>query len=223
MLVVLERHTLGGEVANHTSSDTENDAGPRGQETRSGRSSDETRDSTGAPADHGPLASQAPIEENPSCGSEHGSDVGVPAGNDSAEVGTEGATTIEAQPTKPEEDGAEGDEGDVVGAEVEHHLLLAAAKDPGIGERRKTGDNLDGTSASIVQHTPLESPAVDVPHPACNGAVYDRGPEEDEDHHGNETSAFGDTSDDNGGSDGAELHLWSQHCFTVERTPGHTW
>ncbi|KAI7288143.1 ammonium transporter [Hortaea werneckii] len=60
--------------------------------------------------------------------------------------------------------------------------------------------------ASAVKPEPI-STAVGAPSPPCEGAVYDRRPAEDEDHGGDETAAFGDGSHDNGGGDGAELHL----------------
>ena len=92
-------------------------------------------------------------------------------------------------------------------AEVKHHLLLAAAEDHRVGERGATGNNLDGTSTSVVKSTPYEEPAVRVPGPVCDGAIYDGSPQPDENHHGNETTTLSNATDDNGGGDGAELHL----------------
>lgn len=208
MKIVVKR-TLCGEIANNTGSNAKDNASPRGKEAGSGSSSNQARDGAGTPADHRPLASQAPIEDNPSDGREHGGQVGVPACNDGAEVGTESRSSVEAQPAEPQQDSSKGDERDVVRAEVEHHLLLAASQNHGVCESRQTGNDFDRTSTSIVEHSPLESPSVNVPHPACDRAVYDSGPAEDENHHGNQASAFGDTSDDNGSGDGAELHLSS--------------
>lgn len=201
------KRTLGSKVSNNAGGDTEDNGSPGGQETRGGSSSDETRDDTGTPADHRPLAGKAPIEDNPGHRSEHGSKVGVPASHDSAKVGTEGRSTVKAQPSEPQEDGTESNQRDVVGAEVEHHLLLAATEDHRVGEGSATGDDLDGSSTSIVESTPHEEPAVRVPGPVCNRAVYDGGPEPDEDHHGNKTTALSNATDDDGSSDSAELHL----------------
>jgi len=212
------KHTLGSKVSNNTGGDSEDDGCPRSDETRGGSGSDETRDDTGTPTDHGPLARKTPIEKNPGHGGEHGSEVGVPASHGSAKVGTEGRSTVEAQPSEPQENGAEGDERDVVGAEVEHHLLLAATENHRVGEGTATGNDLDGTSTSVVESTPLEEPAVDVPGPVCNGAVYDGGPQPDEDHHGDQTTTLSNATYDNGSSDGAELHLSdvSDNSRTVE-------
>jgi hypothetical protein len=200
-------HTLGSKVSNNTRGDTEDDGCPRSDETGGGSGSDETGDSTGAPADHGPLAGKTPIEKNPGHRGEHGGEVGVPASHGSAKVGTEGRSTVEAQPSEPQENGAEGDEGDVVRTEVKHHLLLAATEDHRVGEGTATGNDLDGSSTSVVESTPLEEPAVDVPGPVCDGAVYDGGPQPDEDHHGDKTTALSNATDDDGSSDSAELHL----------------
>jgi hypothetical protein len=152
--------TLGGEVRNDSGGDAKNDAAPGSQETGGGRGSDKTRDDTGAPADHGPLASQAPIEENPGHGGKHGSKVAVPAGHDGTKVGAESRAAVEAEPAEPQEDGAESDERDVVGTEVEHHLLLTTAKDHRVCEGRASRNNLDGAAASVVHASPLEEPSV---------------------------------------------------------------
>lgn len=69
-----------------------------------------------------------------------------------------------------------------MGAEVKHHFLLAFAENHRVGEGTETGDNLNWSSASVVEHAVLESPSVDVPNPACDWAIDKRGPEENEDH-----------------------------------------
>lgn len=204
---IVHQLTLGGKVTGDTGNNTENDAGPGVDETRGRSSSDETRDGTGAPADHGPLASQTEIEETPGHGSEHGSQARVPASHDSTEVGTESRATVESEPAEPEEDGTEGDEGDVVRAEVHHHLLVAAAEDPRVGQSRHTGTDLDGDTTSVVEDTVLETPAVGVPHPVSERAVDEGGPAEDEDHARNDATALGNGTDREGTSDSAEHHL----------------
>lgn len=92
-------------------------------------------------------------------------------------------------------------------AEVQHHLLLTTSENHRVGEGRHSGYDFDGTSTSIVENTPLESPAVDIPNPACYGAVDNGSPEEDENHHRDKSTTFGDGSYNNGGGNGAELHL----------------
>lgn len=198
---------LGGKVGNDAGSDTKDNGSPGSEEAGSRSSGDEARNETRAPADHGPLARKAPVKKNPGHRTEHTSKVGVPASHDSAEVGTESRATVEREPAEPEEDGAESDEGDVVRAEVEHHLLLTTAKNHGVGERSHTRHNLDGSTAGVVENTPSAGPAVAPPNPACNRAVDNRGPEEGEDEEGNQTAALSDGACSDGGGNGAELHL----------------
>lgn len=92
-------------------------------------------------------------------------------------------------------------------AEVEHHLLLATPKHHGVGESGATRDDLDGAATGVVQTPPLEEPSIRIPGPIGHGAVYDCGPKPDEDHHGDQTTAFCYTAHDNGSRDGTELHL----------------
>lgn len=101
---------LGREVGNNAGDDAEDNGSPRSDESRSGSGGDKTRNETGTPADHRPLARKAPIKKNPSHGAENTSKVGVPASHCSAKVGTESRATVECKPAEPQEDSAEGDE-----------------------------------------------------------------------------------------------------------------
>lgn len=94
-----------------------------------------------------------------------------------------------------------------MGSEVEHHLLLTTSKNPRVGEGGQTRDDLDGASSGVIETTPLEEPSIDVPGPARDRAVYNCSPEPDEDHHGYQSTALGDGTNDNRSGDGAELHL----------------
>lgn len=91
--------------------------------------------------------------------------------------------------------------------EVEHHLLLAPAEDPRIGESGQTGANLDGAAAGVVKDAPVEGPAVDVPHPVCQRAVDERQPEEAEDHGGEHAAALRHGADHEGAGHRGEHHL----------------
>lgn len=105
-----EELDLGAKVAADACGNAEDDAGPGIEEARGGSGGNEAGNGAGAPANHGPLLSKAEIEEAPGHGGKHGSQARVPAGHDSAEVGAKGRATVEAEPAKPKEDGAEGDE-----------------------------------------------------------------------------------------------------------------
>lgn len=201
------RLTLGGKIAGDTSNNAEENAGPGVEETRGGSSSDETRNGARAPADHGPLLCQAVVEQAPGHGGEHASEDGVPASHSGTQVSTEGGATVEAEPANHEQNGAESDEGDVVGTEVHHHLLVAAAKNPGVGESGHAGTDLDGNTTGVVEDAVNVAPAVRVPNPVGQRTVDEGGPEEDKDHGGNDATALGNGTNGEGGSDGAEHHL----------------
>ena len=198
---------LGGEVGNDAGDNAEDHRSPRCNVTGRGSGGNKTRNETRAPADHGPLARKAPIKKNPSHGAEDTGQVGVPASHDSAKVGAERGTTVECEPAEPQEDGAEGDERDVVRAEVEHQLFLTASQNHRVGKRGHTRHDFDGSATCVVEDTPVECPTARAPHPACNGAVDEGCPEEDEDEEWDEAATLCDSACDNGGGDGAELHL----------------
>lgn len=92
-------------------------------------------------------------------------------------------------------------------AEVEHHLLLTTSEDHGVGQSAATGGDFDRASTSVIETTPRKKPAIDIPRPVCDRAVYDGGPEPDEDHHGNQATALGDGTDNDSRRDTAKLHL----------------
>lgn len=92
-------------------------------------------------------------------------------------------------------------------AEVEHHLLLTTSEDHGVGERRHTGNDFDGSATSVVEDTPAEGPTARSPYPTSDGAVDEGGPDECEDEERHEAATLCDSACDNGGGDGAELHL----------------
>ncbi|KAI6770237.1 hypothetical protein HG530_004866 [Fusarium avenaceum] len=199
--------TKAGKVTSDTSDNTKDDAGPGVDKTRSRSSSDKTGDGTGAPANHGPFASQTEIKNAPSHSSKHGSEARVPASHDGTKVGTEGRTTVETEPAEPEEHSTKSNEGDVVRTEVHHHLLVTSAENPGVGKSGHTGANLDRNTTSVVENTVSETPAVGVPDPVGKRAVDESGPEKDEDHAGNNTTSLSNSTDCKSTSDSAEHHL----------------
>lgn len=200
--------TFGGEIANNSSGNTKNDRSPWSDESRGRSGSNQTRNGTGTPTDHRPLLRKSEIKNTPGHGREHGSDGGVPASHDSAQVGAEGRSTVESEPSKPKKNCAEGDERNIVRSEVQHHLLLSLAQNHGVCKGGETRSDLDGSTSSVIHNTIFEGPAVDVPYPAGNGAVYDGGPNECEKHSRNEATPLSDCTHYNGCCDGAELHLY---------------
>lgn len=121
--------TFSSIIAHGSSHDTNDNGTPWSDETRCRCSSNKTGDTSGTPADHGPFACESEIEHRPDRSSEHGDEIGVPAGHDSAEISAKGGTSVEAQPTEPQKSCSKNDEGNVVGTEVDHHLLLPPSED----------------------------------------------------------------------------------------------
>lgn len=92
-------------------------------------------------------------------------------------------------------------------SEVEHHLFVASAENPGVGEGRHTRDNLDGTATGVIENTIVEGPSVDVPNPAGNRTVDKGCPEESENHGRQNSATFSCGTNDESSSDSTELHL----------------
>ena len=92
-------------------------------------------------------------------------------------------------------------------AEVDHHLLLPSPKDHRVCQSGHTRTDFDGSTTGVIQHTPSEAPATGVPSPASNGTVDEGRPEEDEDHHGNQSTTLSHGSNNDGSSGGSKLHL----------------
>lgn len=175
---------LGRKVAADAAHNAENHGGPGSDVTGGGSNSDQTADSAGAETNHGPLLLKAVVEQGPSNTSNGSSQVSNDAGHDSAEVSGESGTTVETEPTNPEEYSSEDDVGDVVGSVRQTGVLGVAsslANHDGEGEGRGTGRDVDGGTAGKVKAAHLEGPAVGVPGPVRDGVVHDSGPDEHED------------------------------------------
>lgn len=198
---------LGAKITADASNNAEDNRRPRGDKSGGRGSCDKTGNGTGTPADQRPLLGQTEIENAPSHGRDHGCQARVPARHDRPEVSTECRPSVEAEPAEPEEDGAECNQGDVVWAKVEHHLLVSPTKNPGVGEGGHSGNDLDRATAGIIENSIFKGPSVDVPYPAGNRAVDQSRPDEGKDHGGNDAATLGSGSDDESGGDGAELEL----------------
>jgi hypothetical protein len=99
-----------------------------------------------------------------------------------------------------------------VRTEVQHHLLLTAAQDHRVCQRRHSRGDFDRSATGVVEHTPFECPSVHVPDPAGDGAVYEGGPAEHENHHWDKTATLSDGADNNGACHAGELHLFCLVC-----------
>jgi len=79
--------------------------------TSSGSDSNETDDRSRAESDGRPLSLETPIEDEPGDSSNRSGQVGNDAGRDGSKVGRESRSSVESEPSEPEEDGTEDDVG----------------------------------------------------------------------------------------------------------------
>ena len=199
--------TFGCVIANYSSDDAKNDRAPWRTEPRCRRSGYKARDSTRTPADHRPFPRKSPVEKRPRSRAEHGCQIGVPASHDGSKISTESGSTVETKPAKPEQCCPKNDQRNIMGSEIDHHFLLASAEDKGVGEGGHTRANFDRPSAGIIENAIFEGPAVRIPRPACNWAVYKSGPKKKENHQRKDAAPLCYGSGNNGCSCRAELHL----------------
>jgi len=181
--IVLE---VEGVVAGSGSDDSDWDGSVDWNVTASWGDTDETGNGTSAKGDDGPLLALAEIvDDTEGQGTARCSKIGVDGSVDGSDGHVDSGTTIEAEPTEPEEDGSEGDKEDVSWLVVGHLSTVvtgSAADDQSVGERTSTGRHVDGATASEVERSELEEPAGAVPCPASNWVVDDGAPDEEEDH-----------------------------------------
>lgn len=76
-------------------------------ETSGGGNGDETDDGSRAESDGTPLPLETPIQDQPGDSSNGSGEVGNDASRNSSEVGGHGRSSVESEPTEPEEDGTE--------------------------------------------------------------------------------------------------------------------
>ena len=143
-------------------------------------------------------------KERPANNTHRGGAVGIPDCDHGSHGGIEGATAVEAEPSKPDESRSQKDDSDVVGLVV---MFLcqsrSLAKNKSIGECSCSGRDMHGPATSKVQSTEDVEPAVGVPGPVGDGAVADSAPAEAEDDGGEDTASFEGASDhDHGGTAG---------------------
>lgn len=151
----------------------------------------------------------AVVEQDPGDTSNRGSQVGYNTGHGSAQVGREGRTTVEAEPTEPDEAGTDNNVRHGVGAEVAV-VTGTTAEDKSIGKSSTTRRNVDRGTTSEIQTTHHKAPSGRVPCPAGD-EIIDKGcPEENEDEGGEDAATLGSSTDGQGGSQ-ASKHALEEH------------
>lgn len=142
--------TLGRIIADNTGDNTKQDAPMGHEEPRCRGSSNKPRNNTRAKTDHRPLLRESEVKQDPGNPRESRGQVRVPARHNGPQVRAKGGTTVEPKPSEPQQDRTESNERDVMGPEVEEHLLLALAENEGVSESAHTGGNFDGSTACDV-------------------------------------------------------------------------
>lgn len=198
-----EELDLGSKVTPDTSDETDRDGGRGTDVSGSGGDTDKTRDRTRAKTDGGELSLESPVEQHPGDTTDRSSEVGNDTSLDGAEVGGKSGSTVETKPAEPEEDGAKDDKGSVVGLVCETLGAVASSftEVDGDGEGSGTRGNVNGGSTSEIETTHVEDPSLRVPCPACDRAVDDGQPAEEEDHDGADFGSFGETTNGEDTSD----------------------
>lgn len=99
----------------------------------------------------------------PTKDAEASSRIGVEGGEHGAHGTVERRAAVEAEPSKPDEHGSNEDECGVVGFSVDLVALVETlAEDKGVGERRPSGCDVDGTTSGEVKGRKVEQPTVSV-------------------------------------------------------------
>jgi len=111
-----EELDLGAKVASDGANNTKDNSSPWRNETRARGNGNKTSNNTGAKANGTPLPLKTIVEKAPGKATDTSRNVGHNTGHDSTHVGSQGTTTVEAEPANPEEDSSENNVGDVVGA-----------------------------------------------------------------------------------------------------------
>lgn len=198
-----EELELSGKVTANSTDDTNDEASPRSDETRSRRNRNKSGNGARAEANGAPFLLQTIIEQDPSNTTDRRSQVGDETSHDGANVHAQGGTTVEAEPADPEEHGADDDVCDAVRAVGQAVVLVVAgalAEHDAVGEGAGARGDVDGAASGEVVRGELEEPAVGVPGPVGDGVVDDGGPDEHEDDGGEHAATVGDGTDGEGGT-----------------------
>ncbi|CRK19747.1 hypothetical protein BN1708_000412 [Verticillium longisporum] len=204
-----EELELGGVVGKRRTARAEDERRPERHVARAGRDGDETGDDAGTEADGGPLALEAVVEHTPRDATDAGRQVRHAGRHDGPQVGGQGRSGVEAEPADPEEDGADDNVGDIVGAIVELVRAVATtlAEHHRVRESSGARGNVDGGAAGKVEAAHAAGPTRRVPCPAGNGVVDDGRPDEHEDDAGQHAPTLGDGASSESDGDGGEHAL----------------
>lgn len=131
-----EELEFGGIIASKGTHNAKDDGGPGRNITGSRCDGDKTSDGTRAPTNCTPLTLETVINNHPCKPTDRSRKIGYNAGHGGTEIAAKSTTTVESEPTEPEEDGSKNDVGDVVGTVVEFvsSVATAFAQHDGVGK-----------------------------------------------------------------------------------------
>lgn len=192
---VIEIELLGeldAAVAPRHAEDTDDEGGPRLDESGSRSDGGETGDGADASTDEGRLTFHLPFEQEPAEESRRGGNLRVHSGESGGAVGTQRGAAVEAEPAKPEQAGTEGNERNVVriGVELITFELLAVRQGEDGGQGGETGGGVHDDAAGEILDALLSHPAA-APDPVAEREVDQVNPDEDEDEVRHEAHAIG--------------------------------
>ena len=190
--VVLLRE-LDARVAPRHAEDADDEGGPRLDVGGGGRDRGQTGDRADARTDEGGLAFHLPFEQEPEEERGGGGDFGIHRRDDGGAIGEKGGTSVEAEPTEPEETGTESDERNVVRVRVDVVTLelLAVGQSHDGGQGGETGGGVHDNAAGEILDALASHPAFS-PHPVAEGEVHKVHPDDDEDDVRHESHAIGE-------------------------------
>lgn len=166
--------------------------------------------SSAAETNRAPLPLEAVIHQAPREATDAGRNVSDDASHHSAQVRSQGAASIKAEPPDPQEDRSEDDVCNVVrpvGEALDLGVTVALAQHDGVCQSRSARRDVDGRAAGEVEAAELEGPAVCIPRPVGNRVVDDRRPDEDKNKGRQHAAAVGDCADGKSWRDGGEHAL----------------
>jgi len=204
-----EELEFGGIITSQCADNAKDDGRPGRNVTRGGSDGNETSDGTGAPTDSTPLTFETVIKNHP-CKSADGSrKIGNNAGHGCSEIAAQCTTTVEPEPTKPEENGSEDDVGNIVRSVVEFvsPVATALAQHDRVCKGGGTRRDVDRSTTGEIETSENKHPTVWVPCPAGDGIIDNGCPYEDEDAARKHSSSFSGSADGKCGSNCCEHTL----------------
>ena len=195
-LRVVDTHGVlqsGAQVGNDRRNDTDESGSGSTDESSSRGNGNKTGNGTSTKTDDGPFTLESEIHNHPGDGAGRSSQVCVENGKGSLHGSGETRSTVEPEPSDPEEDCTENDLGYVGWLENDTlgPVTSSVADKVRVGKTAGSGSDFNGHTSGVVEDTPFESPTVRRPDPMGQRVVDQRGPAKDEDHSGKQPASLG--------------------------------